>query len=302
MRQGDSLPRDYLLRGVQALGEAHRYHWSSAHHGAAVIAGYYFCRENSLDERTTLAVRKNLDEYIASQPDIFAGLGRPVGAAAPAERIPETLSAQIGELRGAGHDAIFGALAVKALADAPELAVDPVVDGVCRLLRDFAGRFSPDDSEYNRRCPLPPYENDQQLIAATLTALERPRPHLAARGVVGVMHWVTHADALVTLAQCGYPEVGRLGYAAHQAFINHPVTEPEAASETASSPAAHWLEAEYWESGAPRRPLRGSWLNGHTLKFPFSLFRLARRLDDPAAARGIDRAPWLVQEFERQGG
>jgi hypothetical protein len=296
------LPKDYLFRGIQALSDAHRFRWAEGHHGAAVIAGYSFCRENPLDERTLRAVRKHLDDYIASQPAIFSGKGKPEGAPAPVDRIVETLAGHMSELRGAAHDQIFGALAVKALRDAPEMAVAPVVDGVCQLLKDFVRRFAPEDSEYNRQHPMKPYENDQDLIQATFLALQRPRAHLAKQGVVGAIHWVTQADALVTLAECGYRDVARLGYAAHQAFINHPVLERDAATDAADPAAAQWLEAEYWESDQPRRPRSRSWLNGHTLKLPFSLFRLAKHLKDPAKLRGIDRAPWLVREYERAGG
>lgn len=118
---------------------------------------------------------------------------------------------------------------------------------------------------------------------------------------MGAIHWVTQADALVTLSECGYSDVARLGYAAHQTFINHPVLEQEAAASALEPAATRWLEAGYWESDEPRRPRSQSWLNG-TLKLPFSLFRLAKRLEEATDARGIDRAPWLIGEFERGAG
>jgi hypothetical protein len=291
------LPTEYLHRGILALSRAHRVHWTEAHHGAAILAGWFFCREMPLDERTIRAVRANLDAYIASKPEMFAA-AVPAGAAAPADRIVEALAGHMTELRGAAHDQIFAALAVKALQAAPEMAVEPVVDGICRLLAGFVARFRPEDSDYDRRHPMQPYEGDADLIRATFAALDRPHAHLAARGVVGAIHWVTHADALVTLGECGFADVARLGYRAHQTFINHPVVEQATGAGVAAVPARQWLAAEYWESEAPRRPRAGTWLNGHTLKLPYSLFRLSKRIDG-AAPRGIDRAPWLVAEFER---
>jgi hypothetical protein len=293
------LPKEYLYRGVRALSDAHRVHWTDAHHGAAVLAGYFFCREIPLDEHTIRAVRTNLDNYIASQPAMFAGPAKPEGAPAAADRIVETLAGHMSELRGAAHDQIFAALAVKALKHAPEMAVEPVVSGMCKLLAGFVARFRPEDSEYNRAHPMQPYANDQDLIRATFKALERPRSHLTGQGVVGVIHWVTHADALVTLGECGFADAAKLGYKAHQAFINRAAVEPAGESEAATTPAKQWLAAEYWESEAPRRPRSRTWLNGHTLKLPCALFRLGKRIDDPKAQRGIDRAPWLVEAFER---
>lgn len=296
------LPQSYLCRGIQALSDAHRLHWAEGHHGAAVIAGYFFCRENPLDERTLRAVRKNLDDYMASKPAIFSGSGKPAGGPAPVDRIVETLAGHMSELRGAAHDQIFCALAVKALLAVPEMAVAPVVDGVCQLLKGFVERFAPEASEHNRQHPMKPYENDGDMILATLAALRRPRTHLAKQGVVGAIHWVTQADALITLSECGHAKVARLGYKAHQEFINRPVTESDADPGAADPAAARWLEAEYWESDKPRLPRDRTWLNGHTLKLPFSLFRLAKHVKDPAQRRGIDRAPWLIQEYERGNG
>ncbi len=45
----DIVGKDYLAKGLEALSDAHRFRWNQGHHGAAVIAAYYFCRENALD-------------------------------------------------------------------------------------------------------------------------------------------------------------------------------------------------------------------------------------------------------------
>jgi hypothetical protein len=251
---------EYLAAGLAAFSRPTD--WSAGHHGAALIAGYYFCRENAIDERTAQSVRRNLDEYVAGLPDAFPA--RPDGPTVETDRIAETLRESVALYRAGGHDAIYAATALKALRDAPEMAVAPVVDGVCALLRDFVGRFP-------GRPGCDGYRDDADLARRTCDTILRRGPFR------GSGHVVTHADALLTLSECGYPDLARLGYAAHERHVC--VREGEAAARE-----VRWTEASHWDSDAARRP-RGSWSVGHAFKFPYSLLRLARRLGDASVAR-----------------
>jgi hypothetical protein len=98
-------------------------------------------------------------------------------------------------------------------------------------------------------------------------------------GTSGVLHWITYAEALVTLEDLGWGEVARRGHRAQQQQINRPVAD-RTTREPERAPV-DWRGPDYWESDAPRRPLNGSWLFGHSFKLPYSLFRLLRRVDDP---------------------
>ena len=256
---GPAVGREHLLTGLAAFSRPAD--WSAGHHGAALIAGYYFCRENAVDERTARSVRRNLDEYVARNADAFPA--RADGRAVAAERIAETLRESIGHYRAGGHDAIYAAMALKALKDAPEMAVAPVVDGVCALLRDFVRRFP----------GLPGcdgYRDKLDLARRTCETILRRGPFR------GSGHVVTHADALLTLSECGFADLARLGYAAHARHVCE--REGESAARV-----VRWTEASHWDSDAARRP-RGSWSVGHAFKFPYSLLRLARRAGDPALA------------------
>jgi hypothetical protein len=112
---------------------------------------------------------------------------------------------------------------------------------------------------------------------------------------------VTHAEALVTLDELGHGAVSRLGYPAHRLHINRPV-EGDPRPEPDRAPV-DWLGPGYWESDAPRLLLDGSWLFGHAFKLPYSLFRLLRRVDDPALrAACLDRATRLPVPFAPREG
>ena len=75
--------------------------------------------------------------------------------------------------------------------------------------------------------------------------------------------------SMVTLAELGYPEVARRGHPALVVHINHPVLVNDGAPAPERR-AIEWLQADYWESDAPRRPFEGTWLAGHSLKLPHS--------------------------------
>jgi len=292
-----ALDSSYLARGLVAMSDAHQRGWVQGHLGAAVLSSCYFGREHALDERTSRALRTNVDGFIARYASDFPPANPGPGRADPA-RIVEQLGPHIGELRSGGHNTIFAALALRALRDLPEFATPAVVDGICRLVEAHANtaRRIP-DTRYNLEHPLPPYRGPEDVAEVTLRATLRPWGHVRSVGASGVMHWVTHAESLVTLEELGYVDLARRGHAAHQLHINRPVCDDGSpAPERAPN---DWLGAEYWESDRPRRALGGSWLFGHSFKLPYSLFRLLRRIDDPGLrTASLARATQLGVPFE----
>ena len=281
--------RRYLKRGIEALSDASCCGPLSGHGGAAVITAYYFCRENALDEGTVRRVRGKLDAFMLGAGEAFDVKRDHAGPPASPHRIAETLAESVSSLRAGGHDAIFASLALKALRDFPELAVEPVVDGLCRMLRNFAAAFPVQTSRYDLEHPLDPYRTTQDIVRATSLAILRQPPGMR---MSSVLHWVTHADALVTLAELGYDEVARLGHKAHQQAINHPGRASSPSGEDWST-GPRWFKSGYWES----RELRdGFWGAGHAFKFPYSILKLANRLQGPdEKANGLERVSWLLQ-------
>jgi hypothetical protein len=288
---------EYLGRGLVALSDAHKRGWLQGHNGAAVLATYYFCKENALDERTTHALGKQIDAFITKSPEEFPAPDPGRGRAEPL-RIVEQLDGQIADLRAGGHDVIFASLALKALRDLPEYATPSIVDGICELLKLIVARRRPDpDTPYNQEHPLPPYRSASDIATVTLQATLRPWGDVSRVGASGVIHWITHADAVVTLADLGYGDLARRGYAAQRLHINQAVSgadrpEPE-------RKAVDWLGAEYWESDGPKKLFSDTWLAGHAFKLPYSLFRMLRRTEDPKLREAcLVRASRLQVPFE----
>jgi hypothetical protein len=268
----------------------------SGHSGAAVLAAHFLARTTPLDERTHRALRAQVDAFVERNKEDFdepsPGPGR-----ADVGRLVETLDAQIGAFRGNGHDAIYGALALRALHEQPALATPAVLDGLCLVLAQIAARSPVEETAWNQENPLPPYVESDAIAEITLRAILRPWNDVRRVGASGVLHWVTHAEALVTLDALGYPDLARRGHAAHRLHMNaHP---PESGGRPPDRAAVEWTRPEYWESDAPRRLFGGTWLAGHAFKLPFSLFELLRRTDDPALRlSALVRASHLLVPFE----
>ncbi len=277
------LGRDYLALGLMGLAVAHERGWARGHHGAAVIAGHYFCQEHDLDDRTVRAVRAQIEAFVqhrrAEFPPLDPGPGR-----ADVEPILEQLATHVHELRSGGHDAIYASLALKALRDVPEFATPRIVDGIRRLLVSFVDTLPVvEETRWQREHPLPPFEDTHALRRATRTALLRPWESVVSLGAGQVVHWVTHADAILTLEELGHGALARRAFAAHQRYIHHP--QGKGAGSGPEQPTLGWLEHAYWESAAPRRPQKGTWFFGHSFKLPYSLYRLLRGETDEAVRR-----------------
>jgi hypothetical protein len=291
------LGNDSIARGLTALSDAHRRGWLAGHSGAAVLAACYFSRDNELDERTARALQSNVDAFIARDPDQFPMPSRDRATADPA-RIVEALDLHAHELRSGGHDTIYAALALRALRDVPELATPAVVDGIVSLLAaHVADRRPVAETDYQREHPLPAEAGAADLAALTFRAALRPWDDVRRIGASGVLHWITHADAVLTLAELGYADVASHACTALRLHVNQPVI-----AENGRAPARErvdWLAPDYWESAAPREAFGGTWLAGHAFKLPASAFRLARRVDDPELRQAaLLRASELLIPFE----
>jgi hypothetical protein len=292
-----SLGPELLATGLLGLSAAHRYRWNHGHHGAAVIAACYLCEENGLDDRAAAALGRQVEAYIGSRRKMFQDLEPGSGDGDPA-RIVSQLAEHVGELRSGGHDAIYAALALRALRDLPSLATPTVVEGVCSLLRKFVETVPAiPATAYQRENPLPPYESDRDLARRTLDALLLPWGQVQAVGAGVVVHWITHADALITLAELGHEDVARRGHEAHLQYVNSEVSTTS--DDEPARSAIDWRRASYWESDAPRLPQKGTWFFGHSFKLPYSLFRLVRKAEPTRVADAcLARASKLSIPFE----
>ena len=268
------LDESYLTQGLTALGRSAS-RPMAGHTGAAIIAAYFFTRENELEESAGDVLREIVDEIIAKDGEEW-GLGAeqsddlPALFAPYAQEVPDpdllsaisaALEPKIALLRESGHCTIFASLALKALKHRPEMVTPAVVGGICQLIEHFGD--SPGQGHYGEEegwlegVAVDPaagpasYEDlDDAIVAACHELIEDDKINRAGYG--GLVHLTTHTNALVELTEMGYGALARKGFSAHRTHIALLRGLPPDRSKTGSKvrlvPAEHDPRTRaYWQ-------------------------------------------------------
>ncbi len=284
------LSDDYLVKGITGLSRALENNWVAGHYGAAVIATYYFCRDNELDTATEKAIKNQLDELLTKHGQLFESV--------PAERsephllaeIPRALDVNIDRLSRQGHNVIYATLAIKALQQAPEMITPRVTHGICSLIQAFNGKATdPGDVSIEGDDTIPEYTSHDVIADFTFSELLKVKKVYlkSVRGDAG--HLVTHAHSLIELSMLGYSELAQKGYNAHRlqakllrklhAFdSSEAVTLPEPIN---ADPLTHF----YWEGDLERK----DWLTGHAFKYCYHFYDLLKCVSNPFMKESVVR-------------
>ncbi len=278
------IPVRYLEAGLAALANTWRGYWGNGHYGAAAISAYFFARDLALDERTCKAMQAELDAFREAGKSLFE-FETPKEEATP-ERVAEivrSLEKGIDQSRAAGHDVIFAALALKAFHHAPALAKPQWIDGIVKLDLHLRERFGADaDTEFNRAHPIAKWQTPQELVESTFACFMRP----SLGGPVGLIHGITHADAVAELWELGHESLAARGGEALKVHINLDPSlaqpEPALGERVPDSPLSH----RFWENPTVRNATWG--FRGHTFKFPYSYYRRRTAIRDAALREQCD--------------
>ncbi|MCB1232979.1 MAG: hypothetical protein KDN19_22230 [Verrucomicrobiae bacterium] len=295
---GHSLDDSYLEKGL--TGMARSKGWFNAHLGAAVLAGYYLCRENSFSDALVASIGEQLDGLIRAHEKQFTPFGNLSGDESLIEKVPASLRPAVeGGLRAHGHAVIYTALSVRAMRDAPNLA-DP---RIIQLLESH-------NAEIAKKQPKKPeirkdYADTQAMIEALFDSLSRFEPLLGRPSVErpNFTHMTTHTEALMTLDSMGYQELVKTGQLGHQAHIGEPVPTFDPAEHPLDeriSTLAHVMSEEFWQDeenlaewnqpwNMKKNP-NGYWLAfGHLFKVLYSYHRLIGHIEDKEKVALVSR-------------
>src|SRR5262245_29793078 len=278
------IPIAYLEAGLAALANAWRGDWANGHYGAAVIAAYFFAREVDLDARARKAIQTELDAFRGEGRRFFE-FDAPKEQATPERvaEIAESLETGIDQLRGAGHDVIFGALALKAFRHAPSLALPSWIDGMLQFNQQFREHFRPEeDTEFNRAHPIPKWRTPEAMLEATLASFAGP----PGTGAVGLIHNVTHADAVAELWEMGYEALAVRASEALKIQINLDPAPKQPVAPLAPPSQESPLSHPFWENPDVRKQTWG--FRGHNFKFPYSYYRRRGALRDAELRKQCD--------------
>ena len=166
--------------------------------------------------------------------------------------------------------------AIRALREVPGLGTTSIISGLCSLLDFIYGTEPSPENEYHTAHPLPPYDAEEQIIRLTFECFMRPqRLYFGPYSNVGIVHYLTHADALLELSRLGYQDIARRGHDAHRCHINTSGQFTPDERHKPCVPAEYdTMTSTYWEQEVTGTDI------GHQFKVADSYARLSKRLED----------------------
>ncbi|RMG35604.1 MAG: hypothetical protein D6725_12235 [Planctomycetota bacterium] len=305
---------EYLEKGVWGLANAHRAGPLAGHLGAALLAGYFLGEDHGDWPAGVFAgIQSELDRILRGEEAIWfnprqAGLtvgdlfkplagGRPVRDAD--RQIAAALRTSMDRLRQSGHNVIFGSLAIRAVQDHPDLATPRAIDGLVRLMRQFAtqrqgrGYYGKAKGwKYGHEVQLTDsqtvhYRDLSDMLRRTLDETAR-MAGVHRRGFGGLWHLINHAAGLLELHRRGFRDLAELGRTAHARHLALLRTLPDVSAEFgAYTAAAHDpRDPAYWKDMLKRDEARLT----HRIKTLYGFFAIAERVSDAAARRRAEHA------------
>ena len=271
------LDSSYLILGLDGLSHAHgNEYFRDGHLAASVIAAWYLCRENGLSEETQDLVKQRIDAELCDEA-IFRPSPDEQPDSALLDQLQITLLNGIGDLREAGHNIIFGAIALKAFHDRPDAITPSRIAGICRLIDDFA---TTQNVELDEDDGVPGIDDEGALIEFIFSEYLGTVSRYAGYGQGWAGHLLTIGHAVIELSRLGYPQLAAPARNAYRMYIRTMRRGPnETDRRIPDHPRSSLtpLDRDYWAQGKPVRPGLG-----HAFKYPYSFYNLFSGLDDPA--------------------
>jgi hypothetical protein len=270
------LDNTYLILGLDGLSHAHgRNYFDDGHLGASVIAAYYLCHENGLEENTQNVIKSRIDHELRNDA-LFIPAPSEAPDAALLEQLLNTLSAGIGDLREVGHNIIFGAAALKAFRQCPDAITPFRVEGICKLIGDFTTTqnvaIEDDDG-------VPGISDESALIEFIFNEYLHSVSLYAGYGQGWAGHLLTIGHAIIELSRLGYPDLAARAHNAYRMYIKTIRRGPKDTDRHIPDHPATTLtplDCDYWKQ---RKSVRSGL--GHAFKYAYSFYNLLSKLRDP---------------------
>jgi hypothetical protein len=271
---------DALCRAVDTdyFGDGHR--------GAAIMAAYWLCEEQPVDEAARRAIAALVDAHYAATP-LCAPLPEEQADPSLLGEVEEATRDGLGRLRQAAHNLIFAATALKAFDRLPERVTPRRVDGIRRLLEAFetGDDFAPVDD-------APPLSERLAVARFVLEEWLRCVQRFLGRGQGWSGHMLTSARAVFDLAEGGRLELADAAYTDFRRYVARARSGPDANDREHAEREPfdeRPLEGAYWKT---RR--RGAVGLGHCFKYPYGFYGLLSRAEDADLERRCSEVAFRI--------
>ncbi len=283
------LSERYLILGLDALSRAHATdYFLDGHRGAAIIAAYYLCAENDVEDGVAEIIAGMIEEHWA-QTDLCAPFPAERSDPALVQPILAALTSNMGPLRQAGHNVILPSLALKAFADVPEALTPSRAQGICHLIEcfDTADDIAPDADD-----DLPDLGDRERVAEFILAETLRTMEAFTGRGQGWTGHMLTCGRAVIDLFQLGYADVAQKAYDTFRVYVKRTQMGPlDTDKPRPEHPQfeSRPLQLEYWEERKDRDVAIG-----HRFKYPYGFYGLMALATDGDLKQQCTREAYRV--------
>ena len=279
------------LDGMSRVAEPGNNTFVQGHGAAAVISSAFFCRDEKLDHDTQKEMLSLMEARLL-RSRIYEPREKEKAEPELVQELVKDLDAGIDSLRRSGHNIIFTVLSLKALSEVPQAATPKRIAGLRRMIQSF-GSERERGPELKDKDTFVDLSDEKKFIRFIfqeyLKALDLYLHGKGHHGFAG--HVLTVGHAMLELKRMGHEETARKGVEAYWQFIQQArnganLRGRKVADGPADSPRP--LSRDYWVEQTKRGT--GSIVSSHLIKYPYSLYALAKDLgDDELKQRVLDK-------------
>ncbi|PCJ60536.1 MAG: hypothetical protein COA79_08160 [Planctomycetota bacterium] len=262
--------------------------WFSGHWPCAIIAAYYFCRDNPIEKGVDELISKQADQVISKYSNLFSVQNAEKninGENKTYEDILEVLKDSLSRYMNSGHNVIFGTYALKVISENKDLASPSILNGIFKLIDYFKykpGGVDPVKFFTNENNSVLKYNDDQCLIKYIFSSLEHGQRLEEHNRILFDGHAMTHGHALTLLTNLGHGSITKLGYDAHRVHLaeNRKVQLKNLVNKelTKNISFDHPFTKAFWERDFQQYDRQ--WEYGHTFKYLFTFYDLVNQIKE----------------------
>jgi len=281
----------HLVLGLNALSRAHETNYfADGHRGAAIISALHFCRENDVEPGVSETLSGMIEGSWATT-SLCSPFPEEPADAGLLTQIADELAAGAEDLRQAGHNVIFGSLALRAFAGAPTCITPSRVEGICKVIRSFD---EADDIRLEDADAFPAFDTHQSMAEFALTELLRTMEGFDGRGQGWSGHMMTFGRAVIDLSELGWHDVAQRTHTGFLKYVKRTRMGPlETDIPRAEHPRSGSLPSHvgYWQARRNQDPGLG-----HRFKYPYGFYGLLELAQDAGLkARCLDECYRIFQ-------
>ena len=305
--------QNYLSLGLTGLARCEKAIWD-AHFPAAVLAGQFFIENNDLPPQCAAAIRRQMDQIIASKSEYFVPYADSSKAIDPLERLSQSIENSIDTVSELGHNSIFLHYALRVLKRLTDLASEALIQDLCKTVHNC--KFSPakywiklqrghgpktfhvkKDQMAFHDLDLPRMAN---AIMEELCEFQFIYTQMGSKSHIG--HLITQGQSLIHLKNMGFSDLAKRGLHSFETrmmmlrdFRNYEA--PKGSFYTPATRSDHLpISEDYWAQSF----IECQWDEGHCLKYTYSFYELINLVADEALIeRATEKFRYLITPNER---